>query len=586
WKTGQTQHITPEVGRGKYRFLRTAPVIFSPVDNKTLYYAGNVLFKTTTGGNSWEVISPDLSREKWDVPENIGVYRAKEMETMPRRGVIYTIAPSNKDINTIWVGTDDGLIHITRDGGNNWSNITPPDLKSWAKVSVMDAGHFDNDTAYAAINTLRLDDLRPHIYRTHDGGKTWKHIANGIPNGTIVNAVREDPQRKGLLFAGTEQAVYVSLDDGENWQSLRLNMPASSIRDLVVKDDDIVVGTHGRSFWILDDITPLRQIDGRVAQSDAHLFKPQTAVRVRRSNNTDTPIPPEEPMGQNPPDGAILNYWLKGDAKEVTLEILAPQGRVIRRYSSLDKPDVVDPKTQAYPEYWFRPARVLSAKAGMQRWTWDLRYTPPEGFPRSYPMTAILGDTPPQPDGPLVSPGEYQIRLTVDGKSFIEPLTVKMDPRVTTSQTGLTQIHDVAMRCYDGITRARTAQAEVRKLREQLKSLKDKAGQGAVADAIAALDQKAGAIEGASGGGRFGGGGRGGGGGGAPSLSSLAGELYAVMNLVDDTDMPPTMQAVAATSALQRSLNDVFGRWDELKSKDVKALNNQLSKANLPAITM
>jgi hypothetical protein len=479
------------------------------------------------------------------------------------------------------------LIHITRDGGKNWSNVTPPDLKSWAKASLMDAGHFDNDTAYAAINTLRLDDLRPHIYRTHDGGKTWKHIANGIPNGTIVNAVREDPQRKGLLFAGTEQAVYVSLDDGENWQSLRLNMPASSIRDLVVKDDDIVVGTHGRSFWILDDITPLRQINSNVANASAHLFKPQTAIRVRRSNNTDTPIPPEEPMGQNPPDGAILNYWLKSDAKEVTLEILSQQGRVIRRYSSSDKPDVVDPKTQAYPEYWFRPARVLSAKAGMQRWAWDLRYTPPEGFPRSYPMTAILGDTPPQPDGPLVNPGEYQIRLTVDGKSFTESLTVKMDPRVTTPQTGLAQIHDVAMRCYEGITRARAAQAEVRKLREQLKSLKDKAGQGAVADAIAALDQKASAIEGAGGGGRFGGGGgRGGGGGSTPSLSSIAGELFAVMNLVDATDMPPTTQAVAATSALQRNLNDVFGRWDELKSKDVKSLNDQLSKANLPAITM
>ncbi len=585
WKTGQTQRIAPEVGRSNYRFLRTAPVIFSPVDQKTLYYAGNVLFKTTTGGNSWEVISPDLSREKWDVPENIGAYRAPEMTTMPRRGVIYTIAPSNKDLNTIWVGTDDGLIHITRDGGKNWSNITPPDLKSWAKVSLMDAGHFDNDTAYAAINTLRLDDLRPHIYRTHDGGKTWKHIANGIPNGTIVNAVREDPQRKGLLFAGTEATVYVSLDDGENWQSLRLNMPASSIRDLVVKDDDIVVGTHGRSFWILDDITPLRQINNNIAQSDAHLFKPQTAIRVRRSNNTDTPIPPEEPMGQNPPDGAILNYWLKSEAKEVTLEILSKQGRVIRRYSSSDKPDVVDPKTQAYPEYWFRPARVLSAKAGMQRWTWDLRYTPPEGFPRSYPMTAILGDTPPQPDGPLVSPGEYHIRLTVDGKSFTEPLTVKMDPRVTTPQSGLAQIHDVTLRCYDGITRARAAQSQIRKLSEQLKALKDKAGQGAVADAIGALDQKAAAIEGAGGGGRFGGGGRGGG-GGAPSLSSIASELYAVMNLVDATDMPPTTQAVAATSALQRSLNELFGRWDELKSKDVKSLNDQLSKANLPTVTM
>ncbi|MGH9799221.1 MAG: WD40/YVTN/BNR-like repeat-containing protein, partial [Blastocatellia bacterium] len=473
----------------------------------------------------------------------------------------------------------------TRDGGKNWANVTPPDLKSWMKVSLMDAGHFDNDTAYAAINTLRLDDLRPHIYRTHDGGKTWKHITSGIPNGTTVNVVREDPQRKGLLFAGTEQTVFVSFDDGENWQSLRLNLPGSSVRDLVIKDDDIVVGTHGRSFWILDDITPLRQLTAEVANSAAFMYKPQTAIRVRRSNNTDTPIPPEEPMGQNPPDGAILNYWLKSDAKEVTLEVLGQAGRVIRRYSSLDKPDVVDPKTQAYPEYWFRAPRVLSAKAGMQRWTWDLRHTPPEGFPRAYPMTAIVNDTPPQPDGPLVSPGDYQIRLTVDGKSFTQSLTVKMDPRVSTPQAGLAQIHDVAMRCYDGITKARTTQADIRKLRDQLKSLKDKAGSGIIADAITALDQKASAIEGAGGGGRFGGGGGRGGGGGAPSLSGVAGEFSTVMNLVDATDMPPTTQAVAATSAAQRTLADLIGRWDELKSTDVKALNDQLSKANLPTIT-
>ncbi|HMV51946.1 MAG TPA: glycoside hydrolase, partial [Blastocatellia bacterium] len=519
WKTGQTQNIAPEAVRsGKYRFLRTAPVIFSPVDNKTLYFAGNVLFKTLNGGNSWEVISPDLSRESYDIPEVIGKYRTPDMATMPRRGVIYTVAPSHKDLNTIWAGTDDGLIHITRDGGKKWTNVTPPELKSWMKVSLMDAGHFDNDTAYAAINTLRIDDLRPHIYRTHDGGKTWKHITNGIPNGTIVNVVREDPQRKGLLFAGTEQTVFVSFDDGDNWQSLRLNLPGSSVRDLVIKDDDVVVGTHGRSFWILDDITPLRQLTAEVANAAAHLYKPQTAIRVRRSNNTDTPIPPEEPMGQNPPDGAIINYWLKADAKEVTLEILGPANRVLRRYSSSDQPDVVDPKTQAYPEYWFRAPRVLSNKAGLQRWTWDLRQVPPVGFPRSYPMTAIYQDTPPQPDGPLVQPGAYQVRLNVDGKSFTQPLTVKMDPRVTTSQAGLAQIHDVATRCYDGITKARAAQADIRKLREQLRALKDKAGSGAVApdvlNAIAALDQKASAIEGAGGGGRFGGGGGRGGGGG------------------------------------------------------------------------
>ena len=244
-RTGQSQNISPEVVRsGKYRFLRTAPVLFNPIDKKTLYYAGNVLFKTMNGGQSWTIISPDLSRDKWDIPASVGVYTKEDMKTMPRRGVIYTVAPSYKDLNTIWCGTDDGLIHITRDGGKTWKNVTPPGITSWSKISLMDAGHFDANTVYAAVNRIRVDDMKPHIYRTHDGGKTWKEIVNGLPDDPI-NVVREDPKQQGLLYAGSERAVYVSFDDGEHWQSLRLNMPATSIRDLVIKDDDLVVGTHG-----------------------------------------------------------------------------------------------------------------------------------------------------------------------------------------------------------------------------------------------------------------------------------------------------------------------------------------------------
>ncbi|HKE05680.1 MAG TPA: glycoside hydrolase, partial [Blastocatellia bacterium] len=578
WATGQTQNIAPETARGgKYRFLRTAPVIFSPVDQKALYYAGNVLFKTLNGGQSWDVISPDLSREKWEVPENIGVYRAPEMATMARRGVIYTVAPSRKNINTIWAGTDDGLVHVTRDGGKTWRNVTPPDLKSWAKVSLIDASHFDDETAYAAINTFRLDDLRPHIYRTHDGGKTWKHIADGIPDGGIVNVVREDPVRRGLLYAGAEQAVYVSFDDGDHWQSLRLNMPATSIRDLVVKDDDIVVGTHGRSFWILDDVTPLRQINDQVAQSDAFLFKPQTAIRVRRSVNTDTPIPPEEPMGQNPPDGAIINYYLKSDASEVTLEIFDNHQRLARRYSSKDEPEKINENQQPYPTYWFRPPRILSAKSGMRRFVWNLRYPSPEGFPRTFPISAIYRDTPSQPEGPLASPGEYTVKLTVGGKQFTQPLTLKMDPRVTTPPAGIAKMFEISMRSYEGIVKTRAAQAEIRKLRDQLRSLKERAGQGTVGSAIAALDQKAAAIEGAAGG--FGP--RGGGGSG---LARLASDLLSIMNLVEGADVTPTTQAVAASEAAQKSLAEALSSWSEIKDKDVKSINEQLRQAGLPAI--
>ncbi len=572
WKTGQVNNIAPEAIRsGKYRFLRTAPVLFSPVDNKTLFYAGNVLFKTTSGGNSWEIISPDLSRETWDVPANVGVYRTEQMKTMPRRGVIYTVAPSYKDINTIWAGTDDGLIHLTRDGGKNWKNITPPELKSWAKVSLMDASHFDNDTAYAAVNTLRLDDLRPHIYRTHDGGKTWKHITNGIPDGGVVNAVREDPIRKGLLYAGTEQAVYFSIDDGEHWQSLRLNMPATSIRDLVVKNDDIVVGTHGRSFWILDDITPLRQITNEIAAADAHLFTPQMAYRVRRSLNTDTPIPPEEPMGQNPPDGAIINYYLKSDASEVTLEIFDQSNKLVRRYSSNDKPEIIDEKSQAYPTYWFRPARVLPAKSGMQRWMWDLKYAPPEGFPRSYPMTAIVNDTPSQPVGTTVLPGEYKVKLTANGKSFTQPLTIKADPRVMTPMAGLAKMFEVSLSSYEGIVKIRAAQNEINKLREQLKSLPS--------TETAAIEKKLTELTGRSSGiDAFGGSSR------EPGFAGLSFNFLGLMNLVEGADVAPTTQAMAASNELQKSLSALLARWEEIKTKDVKTLNDELRKAGKPAI--
>lgn len=580
WKTGQVQNIAPEAVRsGKYRFLRTEPVIFSPVDNRTLYFAGNVLFKTTNGGQSWDIISPDLTREKYDVPASIGDYRTPDMATMPQRGVIYTVAPSHKDINTIWVGTDDGLMHITRDGGMNWQNITPPDMKSWQKVSLMDASHFDNDTAYAAINTLRLDDLRPHIYRTHDGGKSWQHITTGIPDGTVVNVVREDPQRKGLLYAGTEQAVFVSFDDGDHWQSLRLNMPATSIRDLVVKDDDLVVGTHGRSFWILDDITPLRQINNQIAQADAFLYQPQTTYRLRRSLNTDTPIPPEEPMGQNPPDGAIINYWLKAAAREVTLEIFDPANNLLRKYSSADSPEQIDVNRLPYATYWLRLHRALSVQAGMQRFVWDLHYPPPDGFPRTFPISAIYRDTPSQPQGPIALPGQYTVKLTVDGKSYTQSLTVKMDPRVATPQDGIVQMHTIAMRCYEGISRIRAAQEKLRQLREQLGNLRQRALPDSVGSALAELEKKLAEFGGQSAGiDAFGVSRR------EPGFTGLSFNLLALMNIVEGADVTPTQQARTADDELQRALTTILTRWDEVRTKEVATLNELLRNTGLPVI--
>ena len=582
--TGQVQNIAPEAVRsGKYRFLRTAPVIFSPVDPRLLYFAGNVLFKTTSGGNSWDIISPDLSRQQPEVPDSIGVFRTPDLSKMPRRGVIYTVAPSHKDINAIWAGTDDGLIHLTRDGGKKWTNVTPPGITAWSKISIIDAGRFDVGTAYAAVNRIRLDDQRPHIYRTHDGGRNWKEIVRGLPHEP-VNAVREDPVRRGLLFCGTERAVYVSFNDGDDWQPLRLNMPASSIRDLVVHDDDIVVGTHGRSFWILDDITPLRQINEQVASANAFLFKPQQAYRVRWNLNTDTPLPQEEPGGKNPPDGAIINYYLRSASSgPVTLEILDSAGKLLRRFSSADKPDTIDliGKEANIPTYWIRPTQMLSASAGMQRFVWDLHYPPPEGQRPEYPIAAIYGDTPRHPLGPWVRAGNYTVRLTVDGRSYTQPLNVRIDPRVKTPPAGLAQQHAIAMKCYDGIGQVRDALAQVRKLRSQLKDLSAGGARGPAAEAIAALDKKAAALEG-SGGGR----GFGGQGGSDPSLSRLSGELLGLMELVEGADVAPTTQAAAASVDLQRRLVEMLGLWSVIKARDLKELNQRLRQASLSPVDL
>src|SRR6185437_4168476 len=325
--TGQNKNVSPEAVRGgKYRFDRTAPLIFSYADPHTLFLASNVLFRTRNGGQSWDVISPDLTREDPGVPATFGEFVSADPAHGHHRGVIYSIAPSYRDANVIWVGTDDGLIQVTRDGGKTWSNVTPSSITPWSKIAQLDASHFDDQTVYAAVNRFRLDDLHPHIYRTHDGGKTWKEIDTGLPDDAPVNTLRED-------------------------------LPATSIRDLVVKDSDLVVATHGRSFWILDDVTPLRQLSAQTSRESAHLFAPAAAFRVHRDTYTDTPLPPEEPVGQNPPDGAIIDYYLGATpTSPVTLEILDASGNLVRRYASNDRPDVTEKQIDALnvPAYWIR----------------------------------------------------------------------------------------------------------------------------------------------------------------------------------------------------------------------------------------
>ncbi len=448
-RTGQVRDVAPAAVGPGYRTVRTQPVVFSPIDPHVLYFASNTLWKTITGGQTWVKVSPDLTRAAWPVPASVGKYRDTPAAASTQRGVIYTVAPSYLDIGRIWAGTDDGLIHVTADGGKTWKDVTPPQLTPWSKVSIIDASHSNPLGAYAAVNTFRLDDLRPHIYRTRDAGATWTAITSGIPDGAAVNTVKEDAVRKGLLFAGTEQQVYFSIDDGDHWQALRQNMPATSIRDLVIKGDDLVVATHGRGFWILDDITPLRQLASPVA--DVHLFTPARALRVRWNMNTDTPLPQEEPAGQNPPDGAVVDYYLASAASgPVTLEILDAGGAVVRKYSSEDAAEPLRDESNV-PAYWIRPTLRLSTATGMHRFVWDLHYRAPEGMRRSFPIAAVFHDTPREPNGVWAMPGTYTVRLTANGTSVTRPLSVEMDPRVKTPILALQRQFSLSKQLSDAI---------------------------------------------------------------------------------------------------------------------------------------
>jgi len=571
--TGQTRDVSPVVLRtGKYRFNRTAPLLFSPADPRVLYLGSNVLFATRDGGITWQENSPDLTREEPGVPASLGPFVESDPAKGKHRGVIYSIAPSPKDAQTIWVGTDDGLIQVTRDGGQNWHNVTPPELTPWSKVAQMDASRFDNASAYAAINRFRLDDLHPYIYRTHDSGHTWQKIVNGLPENEPVNTVREDPVRKKMLYAGTERSVYVSWDDGEHWQSLKLNLPPTSIRDLVIHRDDIVVGTHGRSFWILDNITPLRQLGGQWGAATAHLFTPQLTYRVRRNNGTDTPLPPEEPAGQNPPDGAIIDYWLKADTSSpVTIDIVDADGKPVRSFSSADKPQPVNPKDFNVPMYWVRPARTISTAAGMHRFVWDLTYPAPDVLSRDFPISAIVHETPLYPLGAATLPGKYTVKLTAAGKRYTQSLEIRMDPRVKVSAEDLHALFDLDRKIADALHRDYEAVQQIRSLRKQVKALSS----GKAGPQAASLEAKLAALEGDEGG------------YGTRFLSTPEGRTLARLNTgfnmllsgLDSADAPPTSQQSATFADLEKALNEQLAAWEQVKSKDIPELNKQLRKS-------
>jgi photosystem II stability/assembly factor-like uncharacterized protein len=576
WSTGQVQNITPIPLRSeKYRTNRSEPTMFSPLDPHTLYFAANVLFKTTDGGNSWQTISEDLTRQTPGVPDSVGKLAPKDAEK--KRGVIYALAPSFKNINTLWAGTDDGLLWQTRDGGKKWNDITPKELTPWSKVTQISASHFDDETAYASVSRFRINDERPYIYRTHDGGKTWKLIVTGLADIGPVDTVREDPVRKGLLFAGTENSVWVSFDDGDHWQSLQLNLPHTSMRDLWIHENDLIVATHGRSFWILDDIAPLREV--AASFSAAHLFTPAPAYRVQRDNYTDTPLPPDEPAAANPPDGVIIDYYLSHAASApITLEILDAHGQLVRKFSSDDKPDVTeaDLKKQLIPLYWLRPFRALSSEAGMHRWVWDLHYRAPDSPRHDYPISAIPGDTPRYPLGPTALPGSYTARLTANGKSYTAPFTVKMDPRVHISPAGLEKKFQSEVRLASLLSQTSRAVLQAGSIREPLQKLSQQAT-GTARDSVQAFQTKLTAVLGAS--------------GGVPAppadeanLTRVNGQIAILYGQVWQADAEPTSTQSEAVAATEHNALDLMKRWTALKTSDLPALNRELREANLPEV--
>jgi hypothetical protein len=532
--------------------------VFSPQDPHVLYLGTQFVLKTVNGGTSWEAISPDLTRTPVDTKD-------------PKKslGSLMTIAPSSIKEGVIWAGSDDGAVQLTRDGGATWQNVTPAAVSEWSAIPLIEASHFDAGTAYVAVNRNPLDDLRPHIFQTHDFGQTWQETVNGIRDNNLVRTVREDPVRKDLLYAGTEQGAYVSFDGGGHWQSLSLNMPIVSVRDLAIEQDDLIAATYGRSFWILDDISILRQIDPQSPPTQPVLFAPRPSIRVRRDENQDTPVPPEIPAGKNPPDGAILNYFLPSAATaDIQLEIYDQDEKLIRAFSSKPLSETHEQPLQI-AEYWIAHPEPLVKMPGMHRFVWNLRYPDPEAVhvqtPYNYPMGAIVGETPLPPQGPLVLPGKYEVRLTVDGRTYRRPLEVKMDPRVNYARNQLESALALELKISAALGRNFAGYQQVKDLRSRLAEFTKRPTGDPVATAAMQLDSKAAGIEGESvsvfdtpkG----------------NSFINVNDSLVALIALVDGADFAPSEASFASMQKVCAAMNGALDDWQQLKAKDLAAFH-------------
>ena len=562
------QNFGTEINGRKYRDPWTPMLVMSPIEKGTLFFGSQYVMKTTDGGLHWQTISPDLTgaaanatADDTKTPTTVQNAKARGF------GVVYSIAPSPKRAQVIWAGSDTGLIHLTTDGGETWSDVTPRGGGDWNKIAMIEASHFDPAVAYAAVDRHRLDDQAPYLYRTRDYGKTWQAITAGIAGTSFLNAIREDPKRQGLLFAGTELGVYVSFDDGDHWQPLQLNLPVTSVRDLTIHGDDLIIATHGRAFWILDDIVALRQVVGQAETAKARLYEPAPAVRVDNDIFLGSPFPPEEPTAKNPPDGAVIDYFLPANGAEVKFEISDSTGKLVRRYLSSDKkPPKMPP--MAIAERWFPKPVMLENAAGMHRFVWDLRWNS-SGTGEEFEDEGFDA-----PRGPRVTPGQYRVKLTVDGTTFDQTLQVQMDPRSKATTAELEQQLGLALEIFGEVRRGRQSLAELSAAKSSLERLKGQIqGKPALRVQAESLEAAIGAIEKGS--------------KAAPDtmgLESAVSGLQSALRVVEGGDRTTPSQAIEVYRLSDDAAKSRTAEWKKLKQGQLVEFNRAVEKAGLHPI--
>lgn len=573
-RNGQSRNITPwpvsSYGQRpttvKYRYTWITPLA---VTRKALYLGSQVLWRTTDRGEHWQIISPDLTGKRAGAQHcdgNVAVAEARACGY----GVIFNIAPSPKSDDTIWIGTDNGLVQLTRDGGKHWSNVTPPGLPEWARVNTVDPSALDAGSAYVAVDNHRQDDFAPYAWRTHDYGRTWQPIASGLPGGNFVAVVRADPLRRGLLYAGTDAGVFVSFDDGDHWQPLQKNLPQAWVRDLLVHGNDLIAATQGRALWVLDDLSPLRQ---STAGTLTRLLKPSLAYRVHPNNNKDTPLPIETAVGENPPDGAIIDYVLGADASgSVALEIRDAKGALVRRYASDDQP--VDARVERYfSERWLKPDAPLPATPGPHRLIWNLRYPRPEAIGYEYSIAATPGrNTQTAPAGPFAVPGSYRIVLKVNGRDYRDSLTLKPDPRITARPADLERGLHYSLAAGKALESAYISNGEVRAVRKQLEAVQPKLEGAAAQAAMEFLQATKPLVEHEA--------------GIDIDFGTISDVVASLESDLESADAAPTQGQQQAFDDYSSRLKSALRKWSDLRNRDLPLLNRRLQSAGFAVVAV